>query len=455
MANPSRRRLYERQVLHNLSLDSSFRDLALSLLEEDHFTTLAGRAAFRALRDVGEIAAGYNTGLPVRQERDQGFLDLLRKEAPSRETDLERLLDYVEHLRTEPAPADDYRVELDRALEKEMEESDKVESKLTKADELENFIERHRSKCPSFVEVRDALKISASRLSHLLKQDRDQKRRFRVVQRGPFKYLTLRYGSGVQRASIEHLDPTQVLEPRAFLPANFHDLIGTELKGLKPKSFVCFCAPGDVGKTQFLINVAIENAGRGLRVAFVQHEDDAESFYLHVARRLLGRRPNSVREAQDAYSRWIGSQYLALFIAGDEVQINSFLEEIRDQKPDVVVYDYLTQEHMDVDLPSQRSILTRIVITFGNELVDRGIPVITALQLERGRDGKYFLNSRWERRFNVCLWAIDRQMGEDGLLTEILVSKNKQGGLVKFDRMVMRSDRQSWAITGVEDKPKL
>ena len=85
----------------------------------------------------------------------------------------------------------------------------------------------------------------------------------------------------------------------------------------------------------------------------------------------------------------------------------------------------------------------------GEQLVDRGIPVITALQLERGRDGKYFLNSRWERRFNVDVWATGREITDEGLITSLQVMKNKQGGLVKWNKLEMVTDLDSWEVIEV------
>jgi hypothetical protein len=95
------RGLYERQVAHNLLLDPGFRDAALPTLNEESFLYPSWRTIYLSVRDTGDFTVGYKAPFTLT-ETEIGEMNFLLEEAPSRETDWAKLLEYVEALRNEP-----------------------------------------------------------------------------------------------------------------------------------------------------------------------------------------------------------------------------------------------------------------------------------------------------------------------------------------------------------------
>jgi len=318
---------------------------------------------------------------------------------------------------------------------------------ITKAEELTLLLERRSS--VSMLEARQKLNISASRLSNLLKEHQDLFRTIRQGQRE--KYITKRKGAGLIEDDGSVLRK-EAFEPGCILPDGFHEFIAPETQSLKKSTFLAVCGLGDAGKTQFLINCAMANAETGRKVFFVQHEDDRETFWSAVARRILGRRPTSPEEVQGALESWGYRENLRLFIADGIVDLHEFLEELRERKPDVICYDYMSQEYMDLEIPEQRSVIARITNIIAEEVVAKGIPFLTAVQLEKNGKGQPDCNQKWLRRTNLCLFAKQadlKRSTSDQLCIPIYVKKNKQGGFAQGRKLVMYVGKQSYAVRKV------
>ena len=326
----------------------------------------------------------------------------------------------------------------------------------SRMDQLILFVTKHHRQTPSFAEIKAGLKMSSSYLSKLIKKDDEEGKNstFRLLKQGKQKFLTLRKGTGLIRSDRVDLDVLNETRATCWLPANFHEWIGTDLQGLKSKTFLMFVAETDFGKTEFLINAAVENINRGLNVAYVQHEDDPNGFWFRVARRYLGRRPSSNEEAHEILQEKGVYERLSFFSCEDRAHIDEFLEDLADLKPELLIYDYMDQEYLETDETRGGSVIHSIIHSFGKHLISKEIPIITAAQVKRLTGGKVAeINSNWMLRANVVLQAVKKPIWDDEageVITDLLVRKNKQGGRAGVSKLKMITCPHSFKVLSVE-----
>lgn len=326
--------------------------------------------------------------------------------------------------------------------------ADFEDTPLSQLETLYLTLERHGSL--SFLDIRQRLHVSKSHLSHLLKNDREGDDIIRLIQNGKNKVATLRKGSGVIECQP---DFTKEFKAKSWLPSNFHDFLSTDLKGFRAETFFGILGYTDQGKSQFLLNAAIHNAERGLSVFFVRHEVDSNQFYADIARRYTGRGVFSDVEEAISFIPQKIQEKLKIFTVGEEAQLDEFLEDITAKKPDLVVYDYLSQELLDVNLKEQRSIIAAIGNTLSNNLVLKGVPLFTAVQLERDRNGAMSINSRWLRRMSEVLWCekVSVDPNTKVRVATLRVEKNKYGGLHQGSFIRVQTDPSTFRVVKTWD----
>ena len=309
------------------------------------------------------------------------------------------------------------------------------EIKLSRREEILLLLDRKPGNRASHEKIRKKLEVGKSRLSNLLKKEREGEQQFRVIHEHGRSYVVLSRGRGFTAADLEG-PPQELPEIAGWLPGNFHDFIAPELGGLDPKSFVMFAGHGDAGKTLILIATAVHNAKKGKKVCFITHEDDKDNFRKIVATMENSHKLRPPRNRGEAFETFTSlpewRKNISLMVADAVVNLDAFVEAVHREKPDLVVYDYLNQSLIDMETKEQRSLLASIVQKIGREIVDKGIPFITAVQL--GLDGKEAsLNPTWQQRANVMLF-IEKTVAElkNGVPTGnvchyISIRKNKQG----------------------------
>lgn len=278
--------------------------------------------------------------------------------------------------------------------------------------------------------VRQKMNTSASRLSQLLKEDREGRHRIHIdIRPDGSRFMNIRMPSGLRRC--KRLEG-RTYKPSVFFPKEFHTLIGTDLKGFEPETFFVLAADTNHGKTQFLLNLALENAERGKKVFYVQHEEEDRRLKRNLARRFLGRLPVDDEETENTIAGI--TENLILYTVDGESNLDSFLEDLENDRPDLVVYDYLSQEHVKTTIAEQTSIINTIVQKIGNKLTAKGVPFFTAIQsppfVTAEEDGRV---RKWMFRANVGLVAYGPGIVDERrktYTTTYMVRKNKQGGML-------------------------
>lgn len=293
------------------------------------------------------------------------------------------------------------------------------------------------------LQVTKRLGINRSRVSQLLKEDRDEDNLLRKTKIGKKIFISMRKGQGFQTLSgkVERINTV------AQLPADLNKLLQTRFGGeFRDNTFFGVMGYGDRGKSQFLLNLAISFARQKKKVAYLRHEVDETGFYLDVGQRILGRTVEDTGEVIQAMKDQGLDSYLKAYVAPEEANLDDFCEEVVEEiRPDIVVYDYLSQELVDLVVGEQRSIIAAIVNKLADNIVSKRIPLFTAVQVES--ESEFAINAKWIRRMNIALHIIENKPiagANGGRQITLQVKKNKDGGLSQGDYIRIICDPTTW-----------
>lgn len=341
----------------------------------------------------------------------------------------------------------------------EKQESKPKEKTFSKLEKLVAFLYRKNGEVDANTCREHLGEITKQYLNKLFQQDLKGLHQILRRKSGRMVFLSIRKEEKYEVVSLDDLPDEETPTIAAYLPSDLSNLLGTYLGGLPPNSFFGVCGYGDHGKTSFLINLAIENAVRGKKVLFLRHEVCKGDIVRDMAQRVLGIKVQhakdpipmrKVKEALNATSWW----HNLVIIKADILNIPFLKQILEEKKPDVVVYDYLSQEHFNNPLRSQQgSAIRELVIDLASLLPDRGIPFITAVQLEKTDKGAFYTNSGWKRRMNFCL---EFESAEDSVdkttrLFTLKVEKNKYGGLSQGSRIRWEASSDTFEMLKVWD----
>lgn len=341
------------------------------------------------------------------------------------------------------------------------EQEQKVEKGLTSTEKLYYALDKAKkfNNSLSTEELCVEMDITKGALTKIISKEKTNKySNIRIEKAGKRFFYSLSGSKGFRRVSKA---PAKV-ETFAPLPGGMDKLIGTRWGGrLKQETFFVFAAYGDRGKSQCLLNIAMHYVRKGLKVAYIRHEADDVEFSVDVGQRVLGRTIDPLSEDTeviwDAVDALPGT--LLPYVAPEESDLMEFCEEIQGIRPDVCIYDYMSQELTDITVDSGKSIIAKMVNILSDHIVKKGIPLFTAVQVEDADN--YEVNPRWLRRATNVLWITESRVDQDGMTYTMFVKKNKQGGVQEKDYIRVCCDPltwefdQSWKATEQVEQEKL
>jgi len=454
------RRLCERQILHGMVLDSSFRELALPLLTETLFSTRLHRAAFQSLQNTGDLTPGYKTQFNL-DRMDHAGMDFLRTEAPSREKDLGNLLDYIEILCSSPLTEEDLEPELVIELKRAPEVSEYLRqyTKWEAAPTQEEFYAYSYADYQDF--VLDILAEKRRSLRSSVLQRELEKKIGKKLQQSHFSKEVIKplleegllYKEGDSRKSPLTLEKPIIINVRRWddcdgleegdaetlypilpffneeLKTNCHQKNG----GLGRGDVFMFNASTGFGKSFFYLNCAKNAADLGLKVLYLDMENKEIRLKNRFARILTGRdAPNS--ELLGILAPYTNTLFWANL--GDEgvLSIERFRKLIKGF--DVVVIDYLKLDKFSASATSVKtggspgSYIMQLLACVARE---SNIILITGTQvvsLTKGAGGKVqFIAYRggpgWVEVAGDCWTAIEKTEHSYGFNLTVMAVKSR------------------------------
>lgn len=323
------------------------------------------------------------------------------------------------------------------------------EASFTRLEKLYSYLTKNKAPMSSFA-CCELLGITSPHLSNLLKEDEKGEHLIAKTFQNRIRYLSIRRPSVFQILEINEENEEDTIEIGAALPANITSFLDGGRGGLPKETYFGFCGYGDWGKSQFLVNCAIANAEQGRKVLFVRHEADIKRFYRDLAARFTkGGMSEAMYLSLGEIKRLLPAEiYSIRSVVSQETNLDDFVKGVREYSPDLVVYDYLAQEYMTMDAPVQNSKLRMISNFLANNLVQEGIPLLTATQMSKTDKGFYQGNDSWKLQMHICLEYLRRpDISKNGTrLSTVKVVKCKDGPLHQEDYIRWEEDCSSYRI---------